>query len=435
MFPKVLRPELFLTTENSLRENPESSGANTVPLFVTQYSLSPKTAIGVQTRHYVDAFADWLHLYWVDYDPLAHKDKRSRKLENPLFSLATATRFYKYLKPVIASNAMFRTTFGTWWEENSFQEVLSPTLQRDFQHRVSRIYIAPIDNRDASRMRMVVQSLKRPFVLHLWDSLDCPLSESDDYRWLIQNAEQILTLSQPLRKDVAELGRAAVDLLFIRKPSLSLAHPPAGGRLKVALIGYLESYKPGVLLLDSAISNLRRKGLEIEMVYIGRQRSFDSLDLKLANPVTVTGFIPGDDGRDARLAECHIAYLPGPDLDPADDMRSRYSIPSRILDFMATGLPMVGTVHSGSATALLCRDLHLDTYLSCQTAEQIEDAISSLSNPQRWAVSHRQSLEALEKVDCDAQISTLRQALLSSNADPSLQTFSSNASGHAYTPQ
>ena len=35
-----------------------------VPLFINRFSLSPRTAIGVQTLRLMDPHQDWLHFHW-----------------------------------------------------------------------------------------------------------------------------------------------------------------------------------------------------------------------------------------------------------------------------------------------------------------------------------------------------------------------------------
>jgi hypothetical protein len=37
---------------------------NRVPLFINRYSLSPRTAIGVQTLRLLGPHQDWLHFHW-----------------------------------------------------------------------------------------------------------------------------------------------------------------------------------------------------------------------------------------------------------------------------------------------------------------------------------------------------------------------------------
>ena len=78
------------------------------------------------------------------------------------------------------------------------------------------------------------------------------------------------------------------------------------------------------------------------------------------------------------------------------DLRSRYSIPSRILDYMAVELPIVGTVHEASATGGFVRKLGLDPAATCSGPEEIADWLVRLSRPERWAEQSAKSRNAFD---------------------------------------
>ena len=62
------------------------------------------------------------------------------------------------------------------------------------------------------------------------------------------------------------------------------------------------------------------------------------------------------------LTSMHLAYLPGPDGNPAEDCIARFSFPSRLTDYFWHGLPVVGPLFGNSATAqvLAGKNLYLD---------------------------------------------------------------------------
>ena len=100
------------------------------------------------------------------------------------------------------------------------------------------------------------------------------------------------------------------------------------------------------------------------------------------------------------------AFLPGPKLDPGSDLRSRYSIPSRILDYMAVDLPIVGVVHEASATGGFVRKLGLHPAATCSGPEEVADWLLRLSRPEHWAeqsARSRHAFDLLQRQESPAQ--------------------------------
>ena len=253
-------------------------------------------------------------------------------------------------------------------------------------------------------------------MVHLWDSLNSALLQSEHYRWLIQHAHQVLALSKPLIEEARELRPDASELLFVREATESRAKAPGTEPLRVALIGYLQSYRAGLHLLHRAFQQMRAAGLTIELHFVGSPRVLERLNEGFTKDMTSTGHLRSNAARDAALANCHLAFLPGPLETPEQDLRSRYSIPSRVLDFMAVGLPVVGTVHPESATAQFYADYGVGQHLLCGTAEQIAEAFVELTDAQKWETAHQASLLALEKIDCQGQLERLKAAMASAAA-------------------
>ena len=58
---------------------------NRVPLFINRYSLSPRTAIGVQTLRLLGPHRTWLHFHWWS-SSFRRSDPRSVLFENTVLS-------------------------------------------------------------------------------------------------------------------------------------------------------------------------------------------------------------------------------------------------------------------------------------------------------------------------------------------------------------
>ena len=69
-------------------------------------------------------------------------------------------------------------------------------------------------------------------------------------------------------------------------------------------------------------------------------------------------------------------------------------MPSRLLDFLVAGLPIVGTLHPASAAMQMCRSVDLETGMDCQSPDELANRIMTLLEPNVWATSSEQSLRA-----------------------------------------
>jgi hypothetical protein len=81
----------------------------------------------------------------------------------------------------------------------------------------------------------------------------------------------------------------------------------------------------------------------------------------------------------------HLAYLPGPDGDPAEDSLARFSFPSRLTDYFWHGLPVVGPLFDGSATAQMLNGLNGRGVWFSRDFKQLVAAAQDLATrPQVW---------------------------------------------------
>jgi Glycosyl transferases group 1 len=157
---------------------------------------------------------------------------------------------------------------------------------------------------------------------------------------------------------------------------------------------------------------LERRGLKIEVTFLGSPKILRQANTTLKERVTVGGFLPTQQELDHQLSRAHVAFLPGPKRDPKRDLRSRYSIPSRILDYMAVGLPIVGTVHNSSATGDFVRKLGLDLAATCSGPEEIAEWLVMLSRPKSWTEQSARSRSAFDQVQRqEAPAQRLKRAL------------------------
>ncbi|WP_225205468.1 glycosyltransferase family protein [Novosphingobium huizhouense] len=356
------------------------------PLLITRFSLTNRTAIGVQTIHYCNGIGNARHLYWEDLT--LQRPARSVRLERPVLS-----RLAIFRRPGPAASAARALGLSLWRGD-----VLSGAGRRVVERLAATtgsVYVAPIGGADATRMRHLLEILGKPFVVHLWDMLDGPPQPGGDLAWLIDHAAGVLSLTREMAQ---ASGRSDAELLFFMRPDSAVraAAPVDPQRLRVALIGDIGSYAAGLPAMQAATEALRARGIAVEWRYIGWRGIVRRLDPALRDMLTLAGPARTDAARDEALAACHFALMLGPTQPPETNHRSAYSVPSRVLDFGALGLPVIGFVHPRSATATFAPEL---AETMCQPdGAALAACMETLSDPARWREASERSRRFFERV-------------------------------------
>ena len=373
------------------------------PLLITRMSLSTRSAIGVQTNLLVDQLPEWRHAFWWAMESKSLSN-RSLRMESLPFSrlaiLKRDTAAARLLSPL------------SWWKGDQPKAKLLKHLRRFMGPDPGMIYAAPLDLYDARRMQAMLEALGLPYVLHLWDLLDANQRDAPPMRWLIEHACHVFCITQEIA-DAVSTGPGSTTLLRChRRPSKAQATPPSGkDPLRIVMIGDCGSYASGMDLLNAGAKLARARRLDTQFVYIGREKATVSWRGRLEQPLEVSGFLESDDDRDRALASGHAAFLPGPYEDPETDPRSRFSIPSRVLDFMAIGLPIIGSVHPCSATAKYMNNLNVSRFAQARSGEDVANALLALADPATWAAASAASLVGYAESNADT--SGFRQWMLS----------------------
>jgi glycosyltransferase involved in cell wall biosynthesis len=350
-----------------------------VPLFITSHSLSFKTAIGIQTRFLLEEFPMWKHLFW-DGAELKSLDARSARIESALFCRFNILKSEPKSVParILAGAGL------SWWNGNELKPATRRWLRATYKDDVSVVFIAPSSIKVSERMKAILTELEKPFVVHLWDLIDSNQADSEAFRWLIERAAHVSCLSEAMVDYIAPLRPDARILRFTRKPSLHGPTPPEDGHLRIALIGFCLPYVDGLLILNEALRIVKERNHKVSLIYIGNKKRVKGWGIRMDDTVNVTGFTASDDERDRLLAQCHVGFLPGPLASPAMDSRSRFSIPSRVIDYMATGLPITGTVHPQSATSTYMEAFGLGGCLGVNSPELLADRLLALYDSATW---------------------------------------------------
>jgi glycosyltransferase involved in cell wall biosynthesis len=350
-----------------------------VPLFITRQSLSFKTGIGIQTRFLLEEFPAWKHLFW-DGMELKNLDARSARIESALFSRIGILK----REPTTLPARVLADAGLSWWNGNDLKPATKRWLRTTYKDDVSVVYVAPLSIKESERMRAILTVLEKPFVLHFWDLLNRNMADSEAFRWLVEKAAHVACLCEEMVEYIAPLRQDAHILRLTRKPSLHMATPPGSGPLRIALIGFCLPYVDGLLVLNEALRIVKQRNHNVSLIYIGNKKRVKGWGIRMEDKVNVTGFTESDDERDRLLSQCHVGFLPGPLASPAIDARSKFSIPSRVIDYMATGLPIAGTVHPESATSTYLKIFGLDGCLGVNSPELLAERLIALHDSSTW---------------------------------------------------
>ncbi len=160
---------------------------------------------------------------------------------------------------------------------------------------------------DATRCLELTNLVGVPFVLHLWDVLDGDVA-GGALRELVDRAERVFCVSQPLLDDVLRIRGDAELLSFSRDAAQATAKPREQGPIKVVMHGNVCSYAEGLDDLDQAITLLESRGLEVEVSFLGSPRILRLAKTTLKKRVKVRGFLPTQHDLDKELSQCSCRF-------------------------------------------------------------------------------------------------------------------------------
>lgn len=253
-----------------------------------------------------------------------------------------------------------------WWNGTRLRS-------RRFNRLRSRIakpdvaYVTVASNDEAARALSFLDSLRCPYIVHLWDNIHTDgldPARYPDFAQLLRSAASVLALSEPLAEEARRGGaRRVQQVCFAQDAHVPQANWTGSSPLRIAMIGTL--YPRGIEILAEAARQLAASFPGLRIIYTGKHSSM--LPNVAGDLIVDHGFIAEDQQYLQLLASCHLAYLPGP---CANDAFSQFSIPSRIADYFMAGLPLLANVPPESATARFLSQVERQCIASAQTPQE-----------------------------------------------------------------
>lgn len=230
-----------------------------------------------------------------------------------------------------------------WWSGNSIDKARLRQALQAFPSQPSRAWVFCGNERDAVRAAAILAALDNPpFLLHLMDIFHNRLSEAQTPQLLgvIGAANEVVCTSAAAAEEVRRHRSAETHVLpccsnFSAEERCSWD----GGTFRIAMTGALWDKSlwddsPALDLFASAWPELKERIPRLEVHYAGGFA--EHLPSSFANEVHTHGYL--EPARcEQFLRNCHLAYLPV----SLNDRFGPYSVPSRLADYLACGLPTI----------------------------------------------------------------------------------------------
>ncbi len=274
--------------------------------------------------------------------------------------------------------------FRPWWYRKKFDSARLARELAAIPIKPRQAYVNFFSEPEAAMAETLWDSVGRPpFVLHIVDILEPGLSveKTPHFVRMIRAASHVLCLNGLIQREMARLG-ACTTSLFPLCSDLTIAPrtaPPLP--LKIVMSGAL--YAP-VLNGNRALQLLADIWPRVIDAFPGAQLHYSgaagrALPEAMRPYVHDHGLLNTDDYRQL-LGSCHVAYVP---VSHPDDSMLRYSLPSRIPDYLILGLPVIACVGPDTGMYDFFQTTPPETSRVIQTGDEFLAALEFLARDAR----------------------------------------------------
>jgi hypothetical protein len=282
-----------------------------------------------------------------------------------------------------------------WWRKAGLNsEKLARTLSC-IPLRPHQAYVTCFNEAEAVKASALWEAVGRPpFVLHLFDLMDSEITmeRTPCLALLVRAADTVLCLNSLIEKE-AQRGGAVRTQLFPLVSDVGISQRTAPEMpLKILMSGALYS---GVIGENRALTLIAKAWPEIKKMSPGAELHYSGMSCRelpaaLRREVHDHGFL--DTAAYQRLLRsCHVAYVPVPH---SNHTALRFSMPSRIPDYLIQGLPVIACTDENTAI----EDFFKSTPPSCTrlvgTADEFIFGVRDFAgDPSRWEKASRAAID------------------------------------------
>lgn len=274
-----------------------------------------------------------------------------------------------------------------WWTNGQLNQRRLRRALKSFHARPARAWIICMHESDARRACAIWEAIGHPpFVLHVMDIFHTGLSQAETptFRRLVGEARHVICISDNIASEVRNSGAKSVGIVpccaaFSGEGRETLKRP-----LRIVITGTIWSgvYEdnPAARLLLTAWPEIKARFPDVELHYAGACGAH--LPEQLRDEIHNHGLLSHSAYHNLLLS-CHLAYLlvshPGSTV-------GRYSVPSRLADYLACGLPTIVCTDQATAISAFLNDLPHGCALNVSSAEALVQAvIAFVERPSYWA--------------------------------------------------
>lgn len=313
----------------------------------------------------------FFHLYWSLLRGRSEINN-SHRLEDPLhWPWYKGRRFVSKVERLLGVS---------WWNGNTVRVNKFRALLKARRLDCDVAYVSVSNEDEAQRAVSLLKHLNCPYVVHIWDichpgGLDPETMTG--YSQLFKGAFASLALNDAIKAQVERFSVSNVEIVsFGQEVTPETANPPAPGQtLRILITGSL--YPKGLNLIERCWPSLA-KNRQIDLIYVGAHST--AIPESLRPFMTDRGYVSDAEYQDI-VRTSHVAYLTGPS---ELDFLGRFSVPSRLSDFLMAGLPVLACVAAESATEKFLSPLAPSCVHFTRTPEELSRGLDHFSSPKRW---------------------------------------------------
>jgi hypothetical protein len=289
-----------------------------------------------------------------------------------------------------------RFTGLTWWRGTQVNTFLFRSYLRLHGLKFNVAYVVVGRESDAARALSILKTLDVPYIINMVDVMEeegLDPASMPGIRQLLTGAQGHISLLPSITREMQKFITLPIREIPPGKPVTKyIARPPVSGE-RVRLIISGRPYVGGCQVLAKALNEVEQSCGAIEIVYVGPH--YHDLPPELKPRCRDAGFAASDTDYQRFLAGAHIAFLSGPDTN---DMHGKWSFPSRTVDYLMAGLPILACVPKGSSTEEILTPISPDAVAFTRNGPDVRAAINRFTaDKQSWLAASRTARSFAEK--------------------------------------